>query len=100
MEIIEITSPIEQDLSVSYDSRNIVIELKYNDVKGFWYFNLREDDNYLCYGVQMTYNRNLLYTKFELGQLYLMDTFFGTKTEKLPISKEDLGSRLVLARVY
>ena len=100
MEIIEISSAIEQNLSVSYDNRNIVIELKWNDVKGFWYFNLKEDDDYLCYGVQMTLNRNLLYPKFNLGQLYFLDTYFGTLDEKNAITKDDLGNRLVLARVY
>lgn len=99
MEIIDITNPIEQDLLIEYENRNIVLELKYNDVKGFWYFNLHEDGNYLCYGVQMTLNRNLFYPKLNLGQLYLMDTYFNTIDEKKEIVKEDLGTRLVLARV-
>lgn len=98
LEILEIRVPEEQSISVTYGSRNIVYELKWNDVYNTWYFNIKEDDVYIATGITMSINCNLLYDKFKLGKLYLIDTLQGETTD--PIVKSDLGDRLALAREW
>lgn len=98
LEIIEIENPTEQSLVVPYGNRSIVYELKWNDILGHWYFNIKENDQYIATGLTMSLNTNLLYNKFNLGALYLIDTQ-QDQTDK-PIVKSDLGTRLALAREY
>lgn len=99
LEVIEISNPIEQDLVVSYGDRNITIELRWNSLLNYWYINLKEEEEYISSGISCTaVNSNLLYDKFHLGKLYMIDTQQGeTKT---PIVKEDLGRRVALMREY
>jgi hypothetical protein len=97
IEILEIKNPIEQDLSVVYGDRNIVLELRWNDTRKYWYFNLKENNSVLISGVTMVCNCNLLYPELNLGKLYLIDT----KTDDpAPLKKTDLGTRLAVAREY
>lgn len=98
LEIIELNGSDEQNVSVTYGDRTIVIELKWNDTLSMWYLNLKEDDAYLAEGVTMTPNSNLIYDKFKLGKLYAIDTKQGLTTD--PIVKSDLGTRLALARDF
>lgn len=98
LEIIELKGSKEQSLSVTYGDRNIVIELKWNDVLGLWYLNMKENDVYLISGVTMTPNSNLIYDKLNLGKLYAIDTLQGQTSA--PITKDDLGTRLALAREF
>lgn len=98
LEIIELKGAKEQSLSVTYGDRNIVIELKWNDVLGLWYLNMKENDVYLISGVTMTPNSNLIYDKLNLGKLYVIDTLQGQTSA--PITKDDLGTRLALAREF
>lgn len=98
LEIIELKGSKEQSLSVTYGDRNIVIELKWNDVLGLWYLNMKENDVYLISGVTMTPNSNLIYDKLNLGKLYVIDTLQGQTSA--PITKDDLGTRLALARDF
>lgn len=98
LEIIELKGAKEQSLSVTYGDRNIVIELKWNDVLGLWYLNMKENDVYLISGVTMTSNSNLIYDKLNLGKLYAIDTLQGQTNA--PITKDDLGTRLALAREF
>ena len=98
LEIIELKGAKEQSLSVTYGDRNIVIELKWNDVLGLWYLNMKENDVYLISGVTMTPNSNLIYDKLNLGKLYTIDTLQGQTSA--PITKDDLGTRLALAREF
>lgn len=98
LEIIELKGAKEQSLSVTYGDRNIVIELKWNDVLGLWYLNMKENDVYLISGVTMTPNSNLIYDKLNLGKLYAIDTLQGQTSA--PITKDDLGTRLALAREF
>lgn len=98
LEILEITNAEEQNLSVTYGNRTIVYELKWNDVHNVWYLNIKENDSYIATGITMSVNANLLYDKYKLGKLYLIDTLQGTANA--PIVKSDLGERLALAREY
>lgn len=98
LEIIELKGAKEQSLSVTYGDRSIVIELRWNDVLGLWYLNMKENDVYLISGVTMTPNANLIYDKLNLGKLYAIDTLQGQTSA--PIVKEDLGTRLALAREF
>lgn len=98
LEIIELKGAKEQSLSVTYGDRNIVIELRWNDVLGLWYLNMKENDVYLISGVTMTPNANLIYDKLNLGKLYAIDTLQGQTSA--PIVKDDLGTRLALAREF
>ena len=98
LEIIELKGAKEQSLSVTYGDRNIVIELRWNDVLGMWYLNIKENDVYLISGVTMTPNANLIYDKLNLGKLYAIDTLQGQTSA--PIVKDDLGTRLALAREF
>lgn len=98
LEIIELKGAKEQSLSVTYGDRNIVIELRWNDVLGLWYLNMKENDVYLISGVTMTPNANLIYDKLNLGKLYAIDTLQGQTNA--PIVKDDLGTRLALAREF
>ena len=99
LEVIEISNPNEQDLVVAYGEREITIELRWNDILNYWYLNLKENDDYIATGISGTaINSNLLYDKFKLGKLYLVDTELGVSARKLV--KEDLGSRLALMRDY
>lgn len=98
LEIIEIENAEDQNLVVSYGSRSIVYELKWNDLLQHWYFNIKENDVYIATGMTMSINSNLLYDKFQLGKLYLIDTLEGKTTA--PIVKSDLGKRLAFARDY
>lgn len=98
LEIIELKGAKEQSLSVTYGDRNIVIELKWNNVLGLWYLNMKENDVYLISGVTMTPNSNLIYDKLNLGKLYAIDTLQGQTSA--PITKDDLGTRLALAREF
>lgn len=98
LEVIEISNPVEQDLIVAYGDREITIEVRWNDVLNYWYFNLKENDQYIASGVSGTaVNSNMLYDEFKLGKLYLIDTAENTST---PITKDDLGKRLALTREY
>ena len=98
LEIIELKGAKEQSLSVTYGDRNIVIELRWNDVLGLWYLNMKENNVYLISGVTMTPNANLIYDKLNLGKLYAIDTLQGQTSA--PIVKDDLGTRLALAREF
>lgn len=98
LEIIEIENPTEQNIVVSYGTRSIIYEIKWNDISNHWYFNIKENDRYIATGLTMSINTNLLYNKFNLGTLYLIDTKQGQTDE--PIVKSDLGTRLALAREY
>ena len=98
LEIIELKGAKEQSLSVTYGDRSIVIELRWNDVLGLWYLNMKENDMYLISGVTMTPNANLIYDKLNLGKLYAIDTLQGQTSA--PIVKDDLGTRLALAREF
>ena len=98
LEIIELKGANEQSLSVTYGDRSIVIELRWNDVLGLWYLNMKENDVYLISGVTMTPNANLIYDKLNLGKLYAIDTLQGQTSA--PIVKDDLGPRLALAREF
>lgn len=98
LEIIELKGAKEQSLSVTYGDRSIVIELRWNDVLGSWYLNMKENDVYLISGVTMTPNANLIYDKLNLGKLYAIDTLQGQTSA--PIVKDDLGTRLALAREF
>lgn len=98
LEIIELKGAKEQSLSVTYGDRSIVIELRWNDVLGLWYLNMKENDVYLISGVTMTPNANLIYDKLNLGKLYAIDTLQGQTSA--PIVKDDLGTRLALAREF
>ena len=98
LEIIELKGAKEQSLSVTYGDRSIVIELRWNDVLGLWYLNMKENDVYLISGVTMTPNANLIYDKLNLGKLYAIDTLQGQTST--PIVKDDLGTRLALAREF
>lgn len=98
LEIIELKGAKEQSLSVTYGDRNIVIELRWNDVLKLWYLNMKENDVYLISGVTMTPNANLIYDKLNLGKLYAIDTLQGQTSA--PIVKDDLGTRLALAREF
>lgn len=98
LEIIELKGAKEQSLSVTYGDRSIVIELRWNDVLGLWYLNMKENDVYLISGVTMTPNSNLIYDKLNLGKLYAIDTLQGQTSA--PIVKDDLGTRLALAREF
>lgn len=98
LEIIELKGTKEQSLSVTYGDRNIVIELRWNDTLNLWYLNLKENDIYLISGVTITPNANLIYDELQLGKLYAIDTMQGQTTE--PITKDDLGTRLALAREF
>lgn len=98
LEVIEISNPVEQDLIVAYGEREITIEVRWNDVLGYWYFNLKENDTYLAPGISGTaVNSNMLYDEFKLGKLYLVDTAEDTT---VPLVKDDLGKRLALVRDY
>lgn len=98
-EVIEISNPSDQDLIVSYGDREITIELRWNDVLNYWYINVKENDSYIAPGIPLTaLNANLLYDKFNLGKLYLVDTEQGVNNA--PITKSDLGKRLALIREY
>lgn len=98
LEVIEISNPVEQDLIVAYGEREITIEVRWNDVLGYWYFNLKENDTYLAPGISGTaVNSNMLYDEFKLGKLYLVDTAEDTS---FPLVKDDLGKRLALVREY
>lgn len=98
LEIIELKGAKEQSLSVTYGDRSVVIELRWNVVLGLWYLNMKENDGYLISGVTMTPNTNLIYDKLNLGKLYAIDTLQGQTSA--PIVKEDLGTRLALAREF
>lgn len=99
LEVIEISNAEEQDLVVSYGDRDITIEVRWNDVLNFWYFNLKEFSEYIATGISGTaINANLLYDKFNLGKLYLLDTQRDTNSN--PIVRSDLGKRLALVREY
>ena len=98
LEILEIKTPEEQNISVTYGDRTILYEIKWNDVHNVWYFNIKENDEYIATGITMSLNCNLLYDKFGLGKLYLIDTMQGETTD--PIVKSDLGTRLALAREW
>lgn len=99
LEVIEISNAEEQDLVVSYGDRDITIEVRWNDVLNFWYFNLKEFSEYIATGISGTaINANLLYDKFNLGKLYLLDTEMETNSN--PIVRSDLGKRLALVREY
>lgn len=98
LEIIELNSSDEQTVSVTYGDRTITIELRWNDVLEKWYLNLKENETYLIRGVTMTPNANLIYDKLNLGKLYAIDTLQGMTRDK--IVKNDLGTRLALAREY
>ena len=98
LEVIEISNPVEQDLIVSYGDREITIEVRWNDVFNYWFFNLKENDQYIASGISGTaVNSNMLYDEFKLGKLYLIDT---AENMDEPIVKEDLGKRLALTREY
>lgn len=98
LEIIELNGSDEQTVSVNYGDRTITIELRWNDVLEKWYLNLKENETYLIQGVTMTPNANLIYDKLNLGKLYAIDTMQGMTSAK--IVKNDLGTRLALAREY
>lgn len=98
LEIIELKGAKEQSLSVTYGDRSIVIELRWNDVLGLWYLNMKENNVYLISGVTMTPNANLIYDKLNLGKLYAIDTLQGQTSA--PIVKDDLCTRLALAREF
>ena len=98
LEIIELKGAKEQSLSVTYGDRSIVIEIRWNDVLGLWYLNMKENDVYLISGVTMTPNSNLIYDKLNLGKLYAIDTLQGQTSA--PIVRDDLGTRLALAREF
>lgn len=98
IEIIEIENPVEQDLSVPYGDRNIVIELRWNPLLNYWYFNMKENNMYIISGVTVQLNCNLIYDTLGLGKLYVIDTQQGTTDA--PITKTDLGKRLALARDF
>lgn len=98
LEILELKNSTEQNISVVYGSRTIIYELRWNPLHEYWYYNAKENEQYFLRGVTMTTNANLMYDKFDLGKLYLIDTMEGATTE--PIKKEDLGGRLALAREY
>ena len=98
LEVIEISNPVEQDLIVAYGDRDITLEVRWNDVLNYWYFNLKENDVYIVSGLSGTaINTNILYDELKLGKLYLIDTAENTS---VPIVKEDLGKRLALTREY
>lgn len=99
MEVIEINNPVEQDLIVSYGDREITIELRWNDTLSYWYLNIKEKDTYIASGISCTaINANLLYDKFKLGKLYMVD--MQQHENSNPIVKEDLGRRVALMRDY
>lgn len=99
LEVIEINSPTEQDLVVAYGDREITIEVRWNDILNFWYFNLKENEKYIATGISgVAVNSNLLYDRLKLGKLYLIDTLQGSTNS--PIVKSDLGKRLALTREY
>ena len=99
LEVIEIGSPTEQDLIVAYGDRDITIEVRWNDILNYWYFNLKEQEEYIASGISGTaFNTNLLYDKFKLGKLYLIDTLEGETNS--PVLKSDLGKRIALVRDY
>lgn len=98
LEIIELNGSDEQTVSVTYGDRIITIELRWNDVLEKWYLNLKENETYLIRGLTMTPNANLIYDKLNLGKLYAIDTLQGMTRAK--IVKNDLGTRLALAREY
>lgn len=101
LEILEISSATDQELQVSYGARTILLGLAWNDVLNQWVLTVKEQNNggteVLAAGVTMTINANLLYDKFELGKLYLIDTEPDNEAE---LYKSDLGKRLALARIY
>lgn len=98
LEIIELNGSKEQNVSVTYGERTIVIEIKWNATLNLWYLGLKENGAYIISGVTMTPNINLIYDKFNLGKLFLIDTLQGQTTK--PITKNDLGTRLALAREF
>ena len=99
LEVIEISSPEEQDLIVAYGEREITFELRWNDILSYWYLNVKENDTYIASGISCTaLNSNLLYDKFNLGKLYLVDTEQGVNSN--PVVKSDLGKRVALIRDY
>lgn len=101
LEILEISSPTDQELQVSYGERDILFGLKWNDVLEQWTLDVREQKEGVKYdlalGVTMAINANLLYDKFKLGKLYLIDT---EPENAAAVGKNDLGKRLALARVF
>lgn len=99
LEVIEIKNPVEQNLALSYGERDIVLEIRWNDVLQYWYFNIKENDEYIATGISgRAVNSNLLYDVYKLGKLYLIDTQQGINSS--PILQSDLGNRLALMRDY
>lgn len=99
LEVIEINSPTDQDLVVAYGDRDITLELRWNDVLNYWYINIKENESYIATGISAAAtDSNLLYDRWKLGKLYLIDTLQGETS--LPIVKSDLGKRLALTRDY
>ena len=99
LEVLDIPNPVEQDLVVTYGERDITIELRWNDTLSQWYINIKENNKYIAPGIPCTaLNSNMLYDKFKLGKLYLIDTEQDTNPN--PIVKEDLGQRIALVREY
>ena len=98
LEIIELTTPTDQVKTVLYGDRNIKFNIRWNYLKNHWILDLFEEETPIYTGITMTPNSNLLYNKLGLGKLFLIDTKYGETSE--PVKKEDLGSRLQLARLF
>ena len=98
LEIINITSPTEQSKNVMYGDRKIRFHIRWNGIKNHWFLDIYENDTPLYIGVTMSVNSNLLYDRLGIGKLFLIDTKYGTTSD--PIKKEDLGTRLQLARLF
>lgn len=100
LEILEISEPVDQELAVQYGTRSIVFGIKWNETLGQWALTVKENGAILAAGVTMSLNSNLLYDKFNIGKLFLIDTYQGTPQEGQKVVKNDLGARLALARVW
>lgn len=97
-QIIEIATPTEQEKIVQYGDRAIRFKIRWNEKTAQWFLDLYEENVPLLNGITMVTNSNLLYDDLGLGKLYLVDTKYGLTTE--PVTKSDLGSRLVLMRDF
>lgn len=100
LEILEINDPVDQELAVQYGTRSIVFGIKWNETLSQWALTVKENGAILAAGVTMSLNANLLYDKFNIGKLFLIDTYQGTQQEGKKVVKNDLGARLALARVW
>lgn len=98
MEIIPIDTAEDQNKVVIYGDRSIEFRIRWNEKSLLWTLSLYENEVPLLCGISMALNSNLLYDRLKLGKLYLIDTLY-QKTTK-PVSKSDLGNRLILGRIF